>query len=178
MIAPARQRPGVQTRDATMHCDPGTRDTVRLGVRQALAALADPTYSRWSLPNQAAPSIRWGPRSTPAPIPVGICCRIGSCAPPAAAFVEDITETARTLAARSADARLDAPLLLALDEIANLTPLPTLPSLLAESDGWRITTLAVLQAPGYRAVAVDRDEAGEWTVAVGTETVESPLHPA
>jgi hypothetical protein len=44
-----------------------------------------------------------------------------SCAPLVAAFVEDITETARTLAARAPGARLDPPLLLALDEIANLT---------------------------------------------------------
>ena len=63
-----------------------------------------------------------------------------------AAFVEDITETARALAARSPGARLDPPLLLALDEIANLTPLPSLPSLMAEGGGSGITTLAVLQS--------------------------------
>ena len=43
--------------------------------------------------------------------------------PPAslvAAFVEDLIETARRLAARSPGARLDPPLLLALDEIGNL----------------------------------------------------------
>ena len=69
-----------------------------------------------------------------------------SCAPLVAAFVEDITETARLLAARSPGARLDPPLLLALDEIANLTPLPSLPSLMAEGGGTGITTLAVLQS--------------------------------
>ena len=63
-----------------------------------------------------------------------------------AALIEDITETARTLAARSAGARLDPPLLLALDEIANLTPLPSLPSLMAEGGGSGITTLAVFQS--------------------------------
>lgn len=70
----------------------------------------------------------------------------GSCAPLVAAFVEDITETARALAARSPGARLDPPLLLALDEIANLTPLPSLPQLMAEGGGSGITTLAVLQS--------------------------------
>ncbi len=70
----------------------------------------------------------------------------GTSAPLVAAFVEDITETARTLAARSPGARLDPPLLLALDEIANLTPLPSLPSLMAEGGGSGITTLAVLQS--------------------------------
>ena len=37
-----------------------------------------------------------------------------------AAFVEDLVETARRMAARSPGARLDPPLLLALDEIGNL----------------------------------------------------------
>ena len=60
--------------------------------------------------------------------------------------MEDITETARARAARSPGARLDPPLLLALDEIANLTPLPSLPSLMAEGGGSGITTLAVLQS--------------------------------
>ena len=50
------------------------------------------------------------------------------------------------MAARSPSARLDPPLLLALDEIANLTPLPSLPSLMAEGGGSGITTLAVLQS--------------------------------
>jgi type IV secretion system protein VirD4 len=70
----------------------------------------------------------------------------GSSGPLVAAFVEDITETARSLAARSPGARLDPPLLLALDEIANLTPLPSLPSLMAEGGGSGITTLAVFQS--------------------------------
>ena len=35
---------------------------------------------------------------------------------------------------------------MALDEIANLTPLPSLPSLMAEGGGTGITTLAVLQS--------------------------------
>lgn len=39
-----------------------------------------------------------------------------------AAFVEDLIETARRIAARSPGARLDPPLPLALDEIGNLAP--------------------------------------------------------
>ena len=73
-----------------------------------------------------------------------------------AAYVEDITETARALAARAPRARLDPPLLLALDEIANLTPLPSLPSLMAEGGGSGITTLAVLQS-----LAQARNRCGE-----------------
>lgn len=133
--------------DAAVHADPRTRDSVWLGVRQSLAALADPDVLDAVDPVQGE-----------AFDPVGFLRNAGtlfllassvtsaSCAPLVAAFVEDITETARTLAARSAGARLDPPLLLALDEIANLTPLPSLPSLMAEGGGSGMTTLAVLQS--------------------------------
>ena len=63
-----------------------------------------------------------------------------------AALVEDLVETARRLAARSTGARLDPPMLLALDEIANLSPLPSLPVLMAQGGGTGITTLPVLQS--------------------------------
>ena len=52
----------------------------------------------------------------------------------------------RGIAARSAGARLDPPLLLALDEIGNLAPLPSLPTLMAEGGGTGITTMPVLQS--------------------------------
>ncbi|MCZ3390020.1 MAG: TraM recognition domain-containing protein [Actinomycetia bacterium] len=133
--------------EAAVHADPRTRDSVWLGVRQSLAALADP---------DVLDAVDPGPGE--AFDPVGFLKNSGtlfllassvassSCAPLVAAFVEDITETARTLAARATGARLDPPLLLALDEIANLTPLPSLPSLMAEGGGSGITTLAVLQS--------------------------------
>jgi type IV secretion system protein VirD4 len=63
-----------------------------------------------------------------------------------AAFIEDLAETARHLAAASPGARLDPPLLLALDEIGNLSPLPSLPVLMAEGGGTGITTVPVLQS--------------------------------
>ncbi len=133
--------------DAAVHADPRTRDSVWLGVRQSLAALADPdvlaavdphpgeSFDPQAFLRQAGTLFLMAPAVTSA-----------SSAPLVAAFVEDITETARTLAARSEGARLDPPLLLALDEIANLTPLPSLPSLMAEGGGTGITTLAVLQS--------------------------------
>ena len=58
----------------------------------------------------------------------------------------DLIETARHLAAASPGARLDPPLLLALDEIGNLSPLPSLPVLMAEGGGTGITTMPVLQS--------------------------------
>lgn len=70
----------------------------------------------------------------------------GASASLVAALIEDLVETARRLAARSPGARLDPPLLLALDEIGNLAPLPSLPTLMAEGGGTGITTLPVLQS--------------------------------
>lgn len=133
--------------DAAIHADPRTRDSIWLGVRQSLAALADPDVL-------AAVDPPAGQEFDPAEFlresgtlhMLASAVASGSCAPLVAAFVEDITETARALAARAPGARLDPPLLLALDEIANLTPLPSLPSLMAEGGGSGITTLAVLQS--------------------------------
>ena len=133
--------------DAIVHSDPRTRDSVWLGVRQSLSALADPDVLE-----------ALEPKGKDAFEPEGFLANRGtlfllasavssaSCAPLVAAFVEDITETARSLAARASGARLDPPVLLALDEIANLTPLPSLPSLMAEGGGSGITTLAVFQS--------------------------------
>lgn len=133
--------------DAAVHADPRTRDSVWLGVRQSLAALADPDVLDAVDPG---PGEAFDPvgflRDSGTLFLLASSVASASCAPLVAAFVEDITETARTLAARSAGARLDPPLLLALDEIANLTPLPSLPSLMAEGGGSGITTLAVLQS--------------------------------
>jgi len=133
--------------DAAVHADPRTRDSIWLGVRQSLAALADP---------EVLDAVDPGPREAFDPAAflresgtlylLAAAVTSGSCAPLVAAFVEDITETARVVAARSRGARLDPPLLLALDEIANLTPLPSLPQLMAEGGGTGITTLAVLQS--------------------------------
>lgn len=133
--------------DAAVHADPRTRDSVWLGVRQSLAALADPEVLAAVDPG---PGEAFDPttflRECGTLFLLASAVASASCAPLVAAFVEDITETARTVAARASGTRLDPPLLLALDEIANLTPLPSLPSLMAEGGGSGITTLTVLQS--------------------------------
>lgn len=133
--------------DIAVHTDPRTRDSIWLAVRQALAALADPDVLAALDPK---PGTEFDPAEFLAESGtlylLASSVAAGSCAPLIAAFVEDITETARTVAARAPSARLDPPLLLALDEIANLTPLPSLPSLMSEGGGSGITTVAVLQS--------------------------------
>ena len=82
------------------------------------------------------------------------------------AFVEDITEAARRLAARSPAARLDPPLTLVLDEAANY-PLPSLPSLMSDGGGSGICTVALLQSLAQaRTVWGEHAAAAIWDAAI------------
>jgi len=67
-------------------------------------------------------------------------------APLLTALVADLTEAARQLAAASPGGRLDPPLLVMLDEAANIAPLPDLPQLLAAGGGDGIVAAVVLQS--------------------------------
>ena len=132
---------------AMIDADPRTRDSIWQGVSLALGALADPRVLDAVSPG---PGEGFDPerfitgRGTLYLLATG--AGAGASAALVAAFVEDLIETARKIAARSPGARLDPPLLLALDEIGNLAPLPSLPTLMAEGGGTGITTMPVLQS--------------------------------
>ena len=133
--------------NTTINADPRTRDSIWMGVSQALASLADPRVLDAVNPD---PDEQFDPAEflTNDGTLYLLATGAGSSAswPLVAAFIEDVTETARTLAAASPGARLDPPLLLALDEIGNLAPLPSMPTLMAEGGGTGITTMPVLQS--------------------------------
>lgn len=132
---------------AMIDSDPKTRDSIWQGVALALGALADPRVLDAVSPRAGEdfdPETFIRQRGTLYLLATG--AGAGASAALVAAFVEDLIETARRIAARSPGARLDPPLLLALDEIGNLAPLPSLPTLLAEGGGTGITTLPVLQS--------------------------------
>ena len=132
---------------AMIDSDPRTRDSIWQGVSLSLAALADPRVLDAVSPG---PEERFDPeeflrkRGTVYLLATG--AGANNSAALVSAFVEDLVEAARRLAARSPSARLDPPLLLALDEIGNLAPLPSLPTLMAEGGGTGITTMPVLQS--------------------------------
>ena len=132
---------------AMIDADPKTRDSIWQGVSLALAALADPRVLDAVTPG---PNEHFDPETflsqQGALYLLATGAGAGASAALVAAFVEDLIETARRLAARSPGARLDPPLLLALDEIGNLAPLPSLPTLMAEGGGTGITTMPVLQS--------------------------------
>lgn len=125
--------------------EPRTRDSIWQGVSLSLAALADPRVLDAVSPG---PEERFDPeeflrkRGTVYLLATGAGANNSSAL--VSAFVEDLVEAARRLAARSPAARLDPPLLLALDEIGNLALLPSLPTLMAEGGGTGITTMPVL----------------------------------
>lgn len=133
--------------EAMIDADPRTRDSIWQGVSLALAALADPRVLDAVSPSedeQFDPETFLRRNGTLYLLATG--AGAGASSSLVAALVEDLVETARRVAARSPGARLDPPLLLALDEIGNLAPLPSLPVLMAEGGGTGITTMPVLQS--------------------------------
>ena len=133
--------------EAMIEADPRTRDSIWQGVSLALSALADPRVLDAVTPREDEgfdPEAFLRESGTLYLLATG--AGAGASSAMVAAFIEDLVETARRMAARSPGARLDPPLLLALDEIGNLAPLPSLPGLMAEGGGTGITTMPVLQS--------------------------------
>lgn len=132
---------------AMIDSDPRTRDSIWQGVSLALAALADPRVLDAVSPRAGEdfdPEAFLRDKGTLYLLATG--AGANNSAALVAAFVEDVVEAARRLAATSPGARLDPPLLLALDEVGNLAPLPSLPTLMAEGGGTGITAVPVLQS--------------------------------
>lgn len=133
--------------ESMIHSDPRTRDSIWMGVSLALSCLADPRVLDAVSPG---PGEEFDPVSFLTSNGTLYLLATGAGAGASwslvAAFIEDLVETARHLAAASPGARLDPPLLMALDEIGNLSPLPSMPVLMAEGGGTGITTMPVLQS--------------------------------
>jgi type IV secretory pathway TraG/TraD family ATPase VirD4 len=143
--------------ESMINSDPRTRDSIWMAVAQALACLADPRVLDAVSPE---PGEEFDPREFLTNNGTLYLLATGAGAGASwslvAALIEDLAETARHLAAASPGARLDPPVLLALDEIGNLSPLPSLPTLLAEGGGTGITTMPILQS-----LAQARDKWGD-----------------
>ncbi|MDR1188512.1 MAG: TraM recognition domain-containing protein [Bifidobacteriaceae bacterium] len=165
---PAAGAGWAESLDATIHSDPRTRDSIWQGVSLALSALADPRVLDAVSPRQGEgfdPARFLQDKGTLYLLATG--AGAGASAALVAALVEDLVEAARHLAARSPGARLDPPVLLALDEIANLAPLPSLPTLMAEGGGTGITTMPVLQSLSQARAKWGQDAAGAiWDASI------------
>jgi type IV secretory pathway TraG/TraD family ATPase VirD4 len=127
--------------------DPRTRDSVWAGVRRAVDCLADPRVA-----DACSPAAGQGIDPHDFLTGNATLYLLGatgvqlSVAPLITALIEDLLDTARATAAALPEGRLDPPVLLMLDEAANIAPIPTLPNLLADGGGVGITTVVVLQS--------------------------------
>jgi Type IV secretory pathway, VirD4 components len=165
--ASGRAAPGwADALDAVINGDPRTRDNSWAGIRIALSPLADPRVLSAVTPalgRDFDPKAFLTQRGTL--YLLGTASGVGAAANLVAAFIEDVLDVARRLAAAAPTTRLDPPLALLLDEAANYA-LPSLPSLISEGGGSGITTVAVLQSLAQaRARWGEHEGAAIWDAA-------------
>jgi len=152
--------------EAIVGADQKQRDSVWAMVAIAFASLADPKVLDAVSP---APGEQFDPetflRQRGTVFLVGTSTGASATAGLVGAFVEDVAEAARRMAAASPGARIDPPLSMILDEAANY-PLPSLTSLMSEGGGTGITTMVVLQSLAQaRAVWGEHQASAIWDAA-------------
>ncbi len=153
--------------EAIVGADQKQRDSVWAMVAIAFASLADPRVLDAVSPG---PGEQFDPqtflRQRGTVFLVGTSTGASATAGLVGAFVEDVAEAARRLAAASPGARIDPPLSMILDEAANY-PLPSLPSLMSEGGGTGIATMVVLQSLSQaRAVWGEHETSAIWDAAI------------
>ena len=133
--------------DEQAAADQRQRGSVWAGVRRAFDSLADPRVLDACSPGpEEAFDAGTFLRERGTLYLLGSSGAQLSIAPLVTALIEEVVEAGRRLAAHAPGGRLDPPLMLLLDEVANIAPLPSLPSLLADGGGVGIPTVAVLQS--------------------------------
>ncbi|MFW6033925.1 MAG: type IV secretory system conjugative DNA transfer family protein, partial [bacterium] len=148
--------------------DPRSRDNMWAGVSQATKALSNPNVL-----DACSPGAReqFDPASFLAES--GTLYVVGDDkgvdAPLVAALIEDIVAAAKQIANTSPGNRLDPPLLLMLDEVANIAYLPSLPTMVSAGGGRGVTTVNVWQSRGQ---ARDRWGADAERAIWGASTVK------
>ena len=156
-----------QALDSIINADPRQRDSIWAMVTIAFSALADPKVLDAVSPRRGE---HFDPeqflRNNGTVYLLGTSTGVAATAGLVGAFVEDVVEAARRIAARSPASRLDPPLSLILDEAANY-PLPSLPSLMSDGGGSGISTIVVLQSLAQaRAVWGENQASAIWDAAI------------
>jgi type IV secretory pathway TraG/TraD family ATPase VirD4 len=153
--------------DSLISADPRQRDSVWAMVSIAFAALADPRVLDAVSPaddEHLDPASFLSNNGTI--YLLGTSTGAAATAGLVGAFLEDVLEVARRMAARSPAARLDPPLSMILDEAANY-PLPSLASLMSDGGGSGIATTIVLQSLSQaRAVWGEHAASAIWDAAI------------
>jgi type IV secretion system protein VirD4 len=134
--------------------------SVWAGVRRAFDSLADPRVARACSP---LPGEGFNPEefisNGDTLYLLGSNKATLSVAPLVVALIEDIVEAGRRLAAESPGERMTLPLTLALDEVANIAPLPSLPYVLGDGRGQGFQTHVVFQSLAQARARWGVDEA-------------------
>jgi len=156
-----------QALDAIINADPRQRDSIWAMVTIAFSALADPKVLDAVSPRTGE---HFDPeqflRTNGTVYLLGTSTGVAATAGLVGAFVEDVVECGRRIAARSPASRLDPPLSLILDEAANY-PLPSLPSLMSDGGGSGLSTVVVLQSLAQaRAVWGENHASAIWDAAI------------
>jgi len=146
--------------DAIVSAEQRTRDSVWAMVANTFAALADPGVLAAVSPDEGS---QFDPadfiRRRGTLYLLGTASGASASAGLVSAFIEDLVDVARRLAAASPGARLDPPLTLVLDEAANY-PLPSLGALMSEGGGSGIPSMVVLQSLAQARDRWGRETAG------------------
>ena len=147
---------------------PETWASIQINLQTALAAVRQPSIMRWLCPEPEQPQI--DPDSVvgggDALVVLGGDAAQATMAPITAALADAVIEAALARARRSARGRLDPPLLLALDEMPKVAPLPTLPRLASEGSSQGVVPFMVAQDPGQLREAFGDNVADSlWTCA-------------
>ena len=128
--------------------DPRNTSNSWIGVSAAVAPLSSPKVLAALDPQEA--SEEFDPkafiRERGTLYLIGTRAGAAAAGPYLSALIDDIDNAAREMAFVSSGGRLDPPLSLILDEIANLAPWPGLPVALSDGGGIGISTLVVLQS--------------------------------
>jgi len=149
--------------------DPRNTSNSWIGVSAAVAPLSSPKVLAALDPQDAAEE--FDPKSfireRGTLYLIGTRAGAAAAGPYLSALIDDIDNAAREMAFVSPGGRLDPPLSLILDEIANLAPWPGLPIALADGGGIGISTLVVLQSLSQARTGWSIDEAATiWDSAI------------
>lgn len=139
--------------------DPDMRGKIWFGVQSAVRPLAIPNIQEALRPRTGeafdADAFLAGENTL---YLIGTGAGAGSMGGFLGAVVDDVVSRARVKANASASARLDPPLGLILDEIANMFYWKQLPTVMADGGGIGISTMVVLQALSQAETAWSRSE--------------------
>lgn len=145
--------------DGLYRTPPETKSGLWTTVQTALAPLLSPTAQATFSPEHDSFDLERFLRANGTIYLLVAEKQAAALAPLISAFVDELIDTAKTIADTSPGGRLDPPLGLFLDELANVTPLPSLPGLMSFAGGSGIFITGILQSKAQAEARFGREQA-------------------